>query len=91
VFGGNDRVYMTGHFDSNNNQLTGTLHVTYHAGEPIGILGWIDPDVTERLLITGQCQGDQIQFEGKMESNHKLRLYGQLTREVGGEIFVSQK
>ena len=57
IFGGNDRVYVTGEFNSAGDRFDGNLQFTYYAGEPLGIFGLIDVDQTEEVLITGHCSG----------------------------------
>jgi hypothetical protein len=87
VFGGNDRVYITGDFNSADNRFDADIGITYYAGEPLGIFGLIDVNQTEHMLITGHCSGDEIKLEGTMKSDRKVRLYGLLHKKAGGEIF----
>lgn len=87
VFGGNDRVYIIGNFNSVGNRIDGNLQITYYAGEPLGIFGLIDVNQAEGILITGHCSGDEIQLEGTLKSNSKLKLQGVLRKNAGREIF----
>jgi len=87
VFGGNDRVYITGDFNSSGDRINGNLQITYYAGEPLGIFGLIDVNQAEGMFITGHCSGDEIQLEGTLASNSKLKLLGVLRKKAGWELF----
>jgi len=47
----------------------------------------IDVNQAEGLLITGNCSGDEIELEGTLKSNRKLKLQGTLHKKAGKEIF----
>ena len=87
VFGGNDRVYFIGDFNLAGNKFEGNIEITYYAGEPLGIFGLIDVNQAEGLIITGNCSGDEIELEGTLKSNIKLKLQGILHKKAGKEIF----
>ena len=87
LFGGNDRVYIIGDFNSVGDRFDGNLQITYYAGEPLGIFGLIDVNQAEGMLITGHCSGDEIQLEGTLKNDSKLKLQGVLHKKAGREIF----
>jgi hypothetical protein len=87
IFGGNDRVYIIGEIKAADDRFDGNLHITYYAGEPLGIFGLIDVDQTEEVLVTGRCSGDEINFEGTLKRDHILRMQGTLHKKAGEEMF----
>jgi len=87
IFGGNDRVYFTGHFDAEGDRFHGTIQATYYAGEPLGIFGLITVDQAEDMSITGSISGDELTLEGTLLSNRKMKLHGLLHRKAAAEIF----
>jgi hypothetical protein len=87
VFGGNDRVYITGDFHSSGDRIDGNLQITYYAGDPLGIFGLIDVNQAEGMLISGHCSEDEIQVKGTLERNSQLILQGVLLKKAGREIF----
>ncbi len=87
VYGGNDRFYFAGTFDSAGNRFEGSLKVTYYAGDPLSIFGLVDINQSESLLIAGRQTGDEIELEGTLQSNLKLKLKGRLHKQAGEELF----
>ena len=87
IFGGNDRVYITGTFTPAGDRFDGSLNITYYAGEPLGIFGLIDVDQTEEVQLAGHCSGDEINFEGTLTRDHMLKVLGTLHKKAGAEIF----
>lgn len=87
IFGGNDRLYFIGDFNSVDNRFDGNLQITYYAGDPLGIFGLIDVNQTEGMLITGHFSEDEIKLEGTLKSNRKLKLLGILHKKAGSDIF----
>ncbi len=86
-FGGNDRFYYIGDYNSAGNRFEGNLQFTYYGGEPLSIFGLTDIDQTELMLIIGHVSGDEIELEGTLKSNPKLKMHGILHKKAGGEIF----
>jgi len=86
VYGGNDRFYFFGTYNSAGNRFTGDLKVTYYAGDPLSIFGLVDIHQSESVAITGLQSDDQIELEGTLQSNRKLKLQGRLHKQAGEEL-----
>jgi hypothetical protein len=87
IFGGTDRVYIIGEFNTAGDRFDGNLKITYYAGEPLGIFGLIDVNQAGEVHITGRCSGDEINFEGTVKRDPLLRMQGTLHKKAGEEIF----
>jgi hypothetical protein len=87
VYGGNDRFYFFGTFNSAGNRFDGDFKVTYYAGDPLSIFGLVDINQSDSLSVIGKLTGDQIELEGTLKSNRILKLRGMLHKQAGGEIF----
>jgi len=87
VFGGSDRFFNKGTYRLTDDRVEGEIESRYFAGDPISIFGLVDIDQSETLLFSGKVQGDQIEIEGEVRSNPKLKIHGVLQRRAGPEIF----
>ena len=75
LLGGDEGYYYSGHYDTENGQFSGTIHVTRYNPKSLSVFG----DIGQYTLkLEGKVQDYQIEGTAWMESNpnRKIRIVG---------------
>lgn len=87
IFGGNANFYQTGAFTGDGAQLIGQAEWVHFAGEPMNLIGPIEPNQPVKMSYKGLLSGDHLSLDFEPEESSFNRVKGVLVKRIGPELF----